>query len=68
MMRKNKGVGIFYFDKEKASRYNALSKKGGIIPTGLVHNINDDGSPVKGFFKKYRNFAIQEVVREFEGR
>ena len=46
------GVGIFYFDKEKASRYSALSKKEGSIPTGLVHNINDDGSPVKGLFKK----------------
>jgi len=48
------GVGIFYFDKEKASRYNALSNRKGIIPTGIVHNIDENGSPVKGKFKKQK--------------
>ena len=37
---------------EKASRYNALSNRKGIIPTGIVHNIDENGSPVKGKFKK----------------
>ena len=34
-----KGIGILYFDEEKASKYGALSKKKGSIPTGFVHNI-----------------------------
>lgn len=46
------GVGIFYLDDKKANRYSALSKKEGSIPAGFVHNINDEGSPVKGIFKK----------------
>ena len=42
------GVGIFYFDQNKAARYNALSKKEGIIPTGFVHNMDDDGEKSSG--------------------
>ena len=42
------GVGIFYFDQNKAARYNALSKKEGIIPTGFIHNIDDDGEKSSG--------------------
>ena len=53
-----KGIGIFYFDEEKAARYNALSLlKKGIIPTGFVHNLDDPGSPVKDFFKKIRKLC-----------
>ena len=67
-----KGVGIFYFDKEKAARYSALSVlKKGSIPTGFVHNIDDEGSPVKGLFKKItetlqfrRWFGDSKVVDE----
>ena len=49
---KKKRVGIFYFDKEKAKRYKAGSKNPGVIPSGIVHTIHDEGSPVKGEFKK----------------
>ena len=49
---KKKRVGIFYFDKEKAKRYSAGSKNPGGIPSGVVHTIHDEGSPVKGEFKK----------------
>ena len=49
---KKKRVGIFYFDKEKAKRYSAGSKNPGGIPSGVVHTIHDEGSPVKGNFKK----------------
>jgi len=41
------GIGIFYFDKEKAGRYSAYSKKIGSIPTGVVHNIAQSGINVK---------------------
>ena len=49
---KKKRVGIFYFDKEKAKRYSAGSKNPGGIPSGVVHTIHDEWSPVKGEFKK----------------
>ncbi len=49
---KKKKVGIFYFDKEKAKRYSAGSKNPGGIPSGVVHTIHDEWSPVKGEFKK----------------
>ena len=49
---KKKRVGIFYFDKEKAKRYSAGSKNPGGIPSGVVHTIHDEWSPVKGNFKK----------------
>ena len=43
------GVGIFYFDKEKAARYSALSVlKKGSIPTGFIHDIDDDGEKSSG--------------------
>ncbi len=51
-----KGVGVFYIDKEKAGKYSALSaiadkarNQQGSISSGLVHNIDDNGSPVKDF-------------------
>ena len=41
------GIGIFYFEKNKASRYGAYSQKIGGIPTGHVHNIASIGINVK---------------------
>ena len=37
---------------EKAKRYSAGSKNPGGIPSGVVHTIHDEWSPVKGEFKK----------------
>lgn len=45
-------VGIFYFDEKKASRYSVLSKNKKTITAGYLHTIHDEGSPVKGKFKK----------------
>ena len=63
------GVGIFYFDQNKAARYNALSKKEGIIPTGFVHNMDDDGEKSSGkseIFEKIRKKGRKtEERREF---
>ena len=42
-----KGIGIFYFDEKKASRYSALSDRKGSIPSGIYHNIADAGINVK---------------------
>ena len=52
------GIGIFYFDANKAGRYGAYSNKIGTIPTGFVHNIAEAGINVKPQtetfqFKKY---------------
>ena len=42
-------MGVFYVDTKKAARYSALSGLvKGSIPSGVIHNINDPGSPVKG--------------------
>ncbi len=49
--KKNR-VGIFYFDEKKASRYSVLSKNKKTITAGYLHTIHDEGSPVKGEFKK----------------
>ena len=49
--KKNR-VGIFYFDEKKASRYSVLSKNKKTITAGYLHTIHDEGSPVKGNFKK----------------
>jgi len=54
----------------KARQYGAYSLKlAGRIPSGYVHNINDNGSPVKGKFKKQtetlqfkRRFGDSEVM------
>ena len=66
-MRKN-GVGIFYFDKEKAKRYPAYSNKIRKIPLGFLHNIADIGIKVKPQietfqFKKW--FRDSKVVGYF---
>ena len=60
-----KGVGIFYFDENKASKYTAYSNKIGNIPTGFVHNIAEAGLNVKSQtetlqFKRW--FADSKVV------
>lgn len=61
------GVGIFYFDKEKAKRYPAYSNKIRKIPIGVLHNIADVGIKVKPQietfqFKKW--FRDSKVVDE----
>ena len=61
------GVGIFYFDANKASRYTAYSNKIGNIPTGFVHNIAEANIKVKSQtetlqFKKW--FDGSKVVDE----
>lgn len=68
------GIGIFYFDEEKAGRYRTLSNRKGRIPTGFVHTIDDVGSPVKGFFKKitetlqFRRWFKDSKVVDDEGK
>ena len=65
------GIGVFYFDPKKTGQYGAYSNRIGRIPSGYVHNINDEGSPVKGNFKKQtetlqfkRWFGDSKVVDE----
>ena len=61
------GVGIFYFDANKASRYTAYSKEIGNIPTGFVHNIAEAGINVKPQTEtlQFKNwFADSKVVDE----
>ena len=61
------GVGIFYFDKEKASRYSARSKITGAIPTGIVHTVAQAGIIVKPQTKTLqfkRWFKDSKVVDE----
>ena len=61
------GVGIFYFDEEKASRYSARSKVTGSIPTGVVHTIAQAGINVKPQTKTLqfkRWFGDSQVVDE----
>ncbi len=67
MEAEKKGIGILYFDEEKASKYNALSKKKGIIPTGFAHNITQLGLNVKSqteTFQFKRWFGDSKVVDE----
>lgn len=62
-----KGIGILYFDEEKASKYTALSKKKGNIPTGFVHNIAQLGLNVKSQTEtfQFKNwFKDSKVVDE----
>ena len=46
------GIGIFYLDKQKAEKYAVFSQLKERTLSGVIHNINDPNSPVKGFFKK----------------
>ena len=62
-----KGIGILYFDEEKASKYGALSKGKGSIPTGFVHNIAQLGLNVKSQTEtfQFKNwFGDSKVVDE----
>jgi len=67
-------VGVFYVDTKKAARYSALSGLvKGSIPSGVIHNINDPGSPVKGIFKKqtetlqFQRWFGKSVVKDANG-
>ena len=73
-----KGIGIFYFDDKKASRYSALSNRKGSIPSGIYHNIADAGINVKSeieilqFFRWFGNWkkdpAHSSKVVDDEGK
>ena len=61
IVEENKGrIGIFYLNKEKASRYAAFSQLKGRTSTSFLHKITDEGSPVKNKYKK------QTETRQFK--
>ena len=50
--QKDDRIGIFYLDTKKAGKYHALSGlEKGRVSSGVLHNIDDEGLPVKGFSK-----------------
>ena len=67
------GVGVFYLDKEKAGRYGVFSQLKERVPSGIIHNINDPKSPVKGVFKKqtetsqFQRWFGKSVVKDANG-
>ena len=52
---KAKGVGVFYLDQKRTGHINALrGLVKGVAASGVLHRIDDPGSPVKGAHLRFR--------------